>query len=58
MMKGPILVMPSVPAKKDWKARFSIVLWWPFPLGTPPALVETGLAGAGRELPSQIGWGY
>jgi hypothetical protein len=47
---------PSEPAKLDWKARFSIISWWPVSLATPPARVETGQrrAGAGRAMPARI----
>jgi hypothetical protein len=45
---------PSGPVKGYWGSRFSIVSWWPVPLGTPPARVETGRAGSVGEVPSRI----
>jgi hypothetical protein len=58
MMKGPDPVTLSGPVKGYWKVRFSIVSWWPVPLGTPPARAETGQAGAAGEVRSLIGRGY
>ena len=57
-MKGLAPMAPSGPVGGHWRARFSIVSWWPAPLGTPPARVETGRAGAAREVPSRIGRDY